>query len=621
MNPHSPSPAEATLDYGRVGHDPPVPHDPGPRTLGLRDVLALTAVSLLVLVPGTIGVSLIDRDEGWYAQVCREMLASGDWIVPRYLGEVWIAKPPLTYWFVNISFLLFGFGEWQARLVPVLASTVNVLLAAQLAARMFNRRIGLLAGVVFITLGLPIVVGKMLLTDALMLTCTLAAVLLHWRMTEPGGMTHRRIAGYWLAIGLGILAKGPATLLFAGVFGIALLFAPGRRRWLFDWRASTSFIRSLVTALRWWWWFPLALLVAVPWYLHMALIAGDVLVEQFLWYEILDRFKGDPHGHGGPPGYHVMVGLGGMLPWLFFVPGTLIEAFHRWREDAATRILLVWLIVPWIILELVRSKLPHYVLPCYVPLAMLMAYSFDAGIRARRGWPDLPRVEQRILDAWVHFMIGLGVVGTVGSLLLWHPTLTPAGCATAATLVIGFALVRRRLRARPGGAADATHADPASSRSGFDDLKAPLKGSPFGRAFTAAVCTAVAFHLVAGFWLLPALEPLRLSRQLAERINTIAAPDERVYFVGYDEPTVYYYLENNGRPLKRDELYDLLGPDKGSFVLAVTEQSIDRMNPDLVESVTSLPHEADIEGFNYVKMKTEAIRILRHLDRSQAVPE
>lgn len=82
------------------------PEEPAP-TLGLKAGVLLFALAMAVLLPG-IHVSFFDRDEGWYAQVCREMLASGDWLMPRYLGEAWIAKPPLTYWLVTASYWLFG---------------------------------------------------------------------------------------------------------------------------------------------------------------------------------------------------------------------------------------------------------------------------------------------------------------------------------------------------------------------------------------------------------------------------------------------------------------------------------------------------------------------------------
>ena len=90
-----------------------------------RDRTILLLLSLAILIPGTWGVSLVDRDEGWYAQVAREMVDSGDWLVPRYLGDVWVHKPPLLYWLVSASWTVFGIGEASARLVSVLAMVAS----------------------------------------------------------------------------------------------------------------------------------------------------------------------------------------------------------------------------------------------------------------------------------------------------------------------------------------------------------------------------------------------------------------------------------------------------------------------------------------------------------------
>ena len=128
-----------------------------------RDRVLLTVLSLAVLIPGTFSVSLFDRDEGWYAQVSREMLDRGDWLVPHYLGEAWIAKPPLLYWCVASSYALFGVHVWAARLVPVLATVGVMHLLATLAAGLYCRRVAWIASVSFITAGMPIVIGKMLL--------------------------------------------------------------------------------------------------------------------------------------------------------------------------------------------------------------------------------------------------------------------------------------------------------------------------------------------------------------------------------------------------------------------------------------------------------------------------
>lgn len=466
---------------------------PSGQPLGVKPALLLLAVSLAVLVPGTIGVSFVDRDEGWYAQVCREMLETGDWLVPRYLGEVWLAKPPLSYWLVTASFKLFGVGEWQGRLVPVLASTINVLLVGALASSMYGRRVGLWAGLLFITSGLPAVVGKMLLTDPVMLTCTLMAVLTHWRIVTRG-LPHRRAILYWLAIGLGMLAKGPATLVFAGAFALALIWTKQRQGWLLDWR--------------WWAWMPLAGLVAGPWYVYIARYAGSTLVSQFFWYEVFARIANTPHGHGGPPGQYLLLSLAGLLPWTFFVPGALLASFKQRRGAPTCRLLLVWLAIPWIILELIHSKLPHYVMPCYVPIAILLA--------------------RRARSAWI------------------------------------------------GGLA-----------------------------------VAVVFHVVAGCLLLPALEPLRLSRQLARAVNEIALPGDAIYFCGYDEPTVYFYLDQPARPVPQAELAETLASESRPVVLSVTERALEQIESEKRPLLDVSAARRDLSGINYVKMKRERIYIFR----------
>ena len=98
-----------------------------------RDRLLLAILSLALLLPGTFGVSLTDRDEGWYGQVSREMLTSGDWLTPRYLGAPWLAKPPLLYWCAAGSFAVFGVEAWAGRLVSVLAMVGVVQLLGALA--------------------------------------------------------------------------------------------------------------------------------------------------------------------------------------------------------------------------------------------------------------------------------------------------------------------------------------------------------------------------------------------------------------------------------------------------------------------------------------------------------
>jgi 4-amino-4-deoxy-L-arabinose transferase-like glycosyltransferase len=521
--------------------------------LGIRGGLLLFLFSLAVLLPGTVGVSFVDRDEGWYAQVCREMLESGDWLIPRYLGEVWLAKPPLLYWLVSSSFYLLGLGEWQARLVPVLATAISVVLMGMLASRMFDRRVGVLAGVLFITCGLPLVVGKMLLTDGPMLTCILAVVLLHWSMAE-GRVTHLRAAGYWLAMGLGILAKGPAVLVFAGGFGLALLCCNGWRGWFWNWR--------------WWVWLPLSLVVAGPWYVYIFRQAGGTLVNQFLWYEIFSRIVHEPHGHGGPPGAYLLLSIAGLLPWTVFVPGILVEAFKQRKSDQIIRLLLIWLAVPWIILEIIHSKLPHYIMPCYVALAILLARYLEEYLSANKRWPSLSKAVRGTCNTWIAFMFVIAVpvfLLAVGSRNL--AAIIPAGVFALGFAITGFLMRRRGFRA----------------------------------AWICAVVTIVILHMTIGFGLLPALEPLRLSRNLAEAINELTEPTDGTYLCGYQEPTTHFYLQGRAKEIGREAVEGIITLDKGGVVLAITQRELEKLDREVFQRITPLIKQQRIEGINYAK--------------------
>jgi len=546
------------------------------QSLGLAGAGLLLVLALAVLLPGTVGVSFFDRDEGWYAQVCREMRETGDWLVPRYLGEVWIAKPPLLYWLVLASQRALGVGEWQARLVSVLSMSLSVVLTGAWASRMFGRRVGLLAGSVLITCCLPAVVGKLLLADGLMLACTLVAVTVHWRMAVQG-VTHWRSAVYWLAIGLGVLAKGPATLLFAGSLGLALVCTPGRRSWLTDGR--------------WWVWLPVALLAAGPWYAYIATHAGPTLVHQFLWSESFGRIlQNSPHGRSTPPGTCLLVSLAGLLPWTPLVPGALVAAFRQRRTDGSGWVLLVWLALPWLVVELMRGKLPHHVLPCYVPLSILLARHLCAVtvVQPTRSRGSLARILSLLGPG---IMVVLGLACVVAGAMNWRAPWGSAMLGAGLVVVAGFVV------------------------AGWLQGRGP--GVP---AWAGLIGATVALHLVAGFWLLPAMEPTRLSRRLAETIDRLVQPRDQVILCGYTEPTVHYYLAGRARDAQRSELEEALASASGPVVLAVSARSPDqpenlalrdRLAPDPRDRLAPLVRERMLSGLNWGNMSLETIGVRR----------
>lgn len=507
------SPSSATHEIGPIG------------------LLLLVGISLAALLPGTMGISYFDRDEGWYAQVSREMRESGDYLIPTYLGEPWIGKPPLLYWLANTSQRYLGVGEWQARLVSVVSTTVACLFTAFLGARMFGRGIGILAGALFVTSGMTAIVGKMLLADPLMIALTSMAIFWHWRMAHRGA-THPMAILYWLFIGLGILAKGPATLLFAGGFAIALATVPHYRGWL--------------TSGRFWGWIPLSLLVAVPWYIYAYLFARDTLVDQFLWYEVLGRFWSDLHGRHSPPGLCLAVSLFGLLPWTPLVVAAVVNGVRHARTDAPTRVLLIWTILPWVVIEFMQAKLPHYVLPCYVPLAILTArYLMIVAGAANGHWKGLNRPERNVFTAAVGVMVILGILLSGLGAAMFRTLPGKAVLLLGICTAIGFLLAGWTLRTRT--------------------LRVGL---------TTTLVTGVLFHIVFGMGVLSAMEPSRLARQLARTLNLAAAPGQTIVLSGFREPSLYYYLDQPATYIHPGELPSFLSKETDPLIVSASQEAL-----------------------------------------------
>jgi 4-amino-4-deoxy-L-arabinose transferase-like glycosyltransferase len=327
------------------------------------------------------------------------------------------------------------------------------------------------------------------------------------------------------------------------------------------------------------------LAVAAPWYIHIARQASQAFWGQFVGYEIISRLVSAPHGHTGPPGYYLLVSLAGWLPWTALVPGAVIEAWRARRADRTAWLLLIWLGVPWLLLELVPSKLPHYILPCYVPLAILFGRMWDAGLQQ-----PVTKGQRAVLGVWAAVpMVFGGLIIAVGG--AWHRAAWSwAMCATGATLLLGFAAVAWML--------------------GRQRLPAAWKSS---------VAALVAFHVVAGMWLLPALEPHRLSRLVAERANVLGTGVAEVVVCGYTEPTMFFYLRLPARVAGAEECARILADTAKPRVIIVRESELraagiePREGPGAAGQGSALRSEVweRTAGFNYVKGRDEVVWVVR----------
>jgi 4-amino-4-deoxy-L-arabinose transferase-like glycosyltransferase len=400
--------------------------------LAKRTWLVLLAVVCVVYFYGLGAVPLIGPDEPRYAQVAREMYASGNWVTPTLAGQTWFEKPVLAYWLMIVCYWLFGVTEFAARAGSALAGVLTIVLVGITARRAeFEsgealRGYGIAcAGVMASTLGLA-VFSRAASFDVL-LTATVAASLACFYLSEverDAASRRRLLAGFYACVGLALLTKGLVGVVLPA--GIVTLYFLLRRRW-------TARFGVL-------WGVPLCLAVAATWYAPVIARHGWTFVNEFFVQHHFARYVSDKYHHPQPFYFYLPIILMLALPWtLFFLGGvaSLRETNAR-ADDAATklRVLTVaWLVVPVLFFSASGSKLPGYVLPALPAVALLAG---DRLYRYMRGGSGLLTMRLTGALALAFFATGAAFAFTRAGARLHLPEL-PTGCALAILLPAGVA--------------------------------------------------------------------------------------------------------------------------------------------------------------------------------------
>lgn len=345
-----------------------------------RAWIAVLAVLLAFTFLGMRGIW--DPDEGRYTNVALNMLDSGDWLEPRRHHETghW-TKPPLTYWAIAASLAAFGRDPWAARLPAALAYLLSAWLAWRIARRLAPGAEDM-AALVYATMLMPFGASGLITTDFLLAASETLAV---WAFVEARFGPGRRVAGWlvlmWVGFAFAFLTKGPPALLPLLVMAIYSWLVPCERgRRLFDSAGLAVF-----------------LLLALPWFVVVT-VNNPGLFEYFIGDELVNRVATDKFGrHGQWYGWlviYVPTLLLGTVPWtadLWRWAKSLPTALRTWRTPAvrdaqrADVLLALWLLLPLVVFCLARSRLPLYLLPLFVPLALLIAQRRHADLASAAG--------------------------------------------------------------------------------------------------------------------------------------------------------------------------------------------------------------------------------------------
>ncbi|MEW6246816.1 MAG: glycosyltransferase family 39 protein [Nitrospirota bacterium] len=394
-------------------------------TVDQRTASAWSHLLLLLSLAGLLfflnlgGMGLTDRDEGRNAEAGREMFETGDWISPTFNYEPRYAKPVFLYWLMSLSYRLFGVSEFAARFPSALFGVALILLQYLFLRRWRGTPVDLFGGLMLL-LNIEIIgLGRMALTDSVLIFFTTLALYGFWsglhastaRTPSPlSSPPERSRHFFWLfyaGMALATLTKGPVGI--AVPLLTAVVYLSFTRRWGQFWRHGFPLAGLFLFAL-----------LALPWYAAMLAIHGSAYTAS-AQANTVGRFLNPMEGHGFSILFYVPVLFFGFFPWSGLLPFALYQAFktvrsskfevgtsnleHRPSNSELELFAALWVVGVFLFFTLSSTRLPHYIAPLFPAAALLTASYWQRCVTdpATRG-----------ARASIHLMMGLGYALALG---------------------------------------------------------------------------------------------------------------------------------------------------------------------------------------------------------------
>ena len=500
-------------------------------------IVALVAAFLLFFHLG--GIPLLDPDEPVYAETPKEMIAFRDLVSPRIYGEYWYDKPPLYYWLVAGAFQIFGVNEFAARFPSAFLGLFTVMYVYQVGKRLFNERAGACAALILATSIEFFYLGKAAVTDITLNFCLTVALL---------SFLEKRYYLFYVFAGLATLAKGPVGILFPGA--ILFLYFLFTRKWrqLQEMKIPLGILIYAITAL--------------PWYVAMYAIHGNPFIETFIGFHNITRFTNPEHAAGVLWYYFIPVLILGFFPWTAVMAQSVWASLRKSGRDFNSLLFLnIWAWFIFVFFTISRTKLVSYILPMFVPLAMITGWYVATLIERQsrlkiRSWP----VALVILAGL--FATGL-IVGSKEMPDLTAGAYAAAGVFSLMAIAAAYSLWKNKVAAALG----------------------------------IQIVGMAVFVVILMTMLFPAVTPVFSAKAIAEDVKLHYDGKSPLYVVKFLRPGLSFYsdlygieVESNwGETLLLDDVVKL----EGKAYYVVRQSHYDRLADENKQSVTILAQRAD----------------------------
>ncbi|MBX2804490.1 MAG: glycosyltransferase family 39 protein [Hyphomicrobiales bacterium] len=526
----------------------------------------LIAICLAFYLPGSASLPVTDRDEGRFTQATKQMLETGDFIDIRNQDEPRYKKPIGIYWLQAVSVSIFSPDEltqiWAYRIPSLIGVIAAVLLTWWAARPIFGQPTALLAALLLagaFTLTLEARIAK---SDGVLLAFTTLAMgaLARIYLFDKKRQDMVAIAAlFWIALGLGILIKGPIAPILAALTVTAIIIFDRNRSWLKNMHAA--------------WGIPVMLVITLPWFISIGVVSDWEFYRLALGEDFFEKLHSGKENHWGPPGAYFIVF------WWSFWPAALVTtggaALWLWRRKFTRRTLLLlsWIIPFWIALEVTPTKLPHYSMVVYPAIAMAAAWVLReatmAGQVAMRTYRQAAAIWLFVGALQLIFLLFLHIWFLIAPSFWLLPVL-------AVIVALSLATVR-------------------ASWFGY-----------FHAGIGLALVTAFLLYLAAFKLVMPAIDPIWISRQTAEVVNAlrpcISSP---VVLTRYREPSAVFLLGTDTRILSAEEANKALSAGSADIAL------LEKKTADKLPLVDPTPRPiACIDGYNVNQGKQLRLQLM-----------